>query len=255
MALSTFLLVRCRTPFRAALLVRRLAASARRLDPDAEVVGGIACAGPAAMTSVLSPLRHGLMVRWSTSGCPDALAAELARTVDEAREAFHVTVRASVGQGDWRDRPPADVDPHPLGGGPVAVLTRGLVRWRSVPRWYLRGLPTVDRQLRALGDHVISVGFTDRPLRHAITFSVWPDVDTMRSFAYGTDGHGHVHREATEDDWFSDSEFVRFSVVDFAGTWLGRSIKDISSRSASGPPADLGAVPTDIVDASGPPMD
>ena len=108
--------------------------------------------------------------------------------------------------------------------GVVASLTYAQVRLSKMWNFYVRSFPKTARHATDVDSTMLAgVGFSDLPIRHACTFSLWPSNADVDRFAYGdTDVHGPVQAQSRHDRWLSESLFARFAVVDHAGTWSRR---------------------------------
>ncbi|NEV60812.1 aminodeoxychorismate lyase [Thiorhodococcus minor] len=145
-------------------------------------------------------------------------ATTLYRVVSKpAVERLHFRLSPLSGHGAWNGRQVLDYsgarqDPH----RPFAVLTRARVDparakdfWRAVPR--------VRRFLRAHPGCAYAQGFGEHPLLSLATFSVWEDLNAMRSFAYGDSPHHRTAKAAVHDGWLSESLFARLALLDVGG--------------------------------------
>jgi hypothetical protein len=93
-----------------------------------------------------------------------------------------------------------------------------------MPDFYLRGFPKTARHARRFGSTMVAgIGFSGRlPIRQPCTFSFWRANADVARFAYQADSpHGLVQRQATRDEWFLESMFVRFVVLGHSGIWSG----------------------------------
>ena len=63
----------------------------------------------------------------------------------------------------------------------------------------------------------------ERPfsLVHQVTFSIWPDAETMAAFAR-RGPHAEAIRAVREEGWFNEELYARFRITGSVGTWQGR---------------------------------
>jgi hypothetical protein len=175
-----------------------------------------------AMTTSADLHRWAVFATWD-----DADAAR--RFVDEslptrwadATERFDVVLRPLGGHGSWDGvdvLAGANPDGAEPGGGPVAVLTRATVRWRSLPA-FLRAVPPVDAHLQGIDGVLAAAGIGERPVGRQATFSLWRDVEAVERFAYRSAEHADVVRRTREEDWYGEELFARFTPLQWSGTW------------------------------------
>ncbi len=58
---------------------------------------------------------------------------------------------------------------------------------------------------------------------HQITFSIWPDTETMADFARADGPHARAIRAVRDGDWFSEELYARFHILGDTGSWHGVS--------------------------------
>ena len=143
---------------------------------------------------------------------------------DREAEVWTASMVPTKSKGSWESveafRTGADADPN---DAMIAVLSYGKVKWLKIFTWYYRGLPKAQRAAAALDSGMSAgIGFTDVPLRHACTLSFWPSSTLIAKYAYPKGSpHGEVQRRASDQQWFSETLFARFAVVEHSGSWSG----------------------------------
>lgn len=136
-------------------------------------------------------------------------------------ERFDVVLEPIDAHGSWDGRDPiAGADPVDAGDGPVAVLTRATVRWRSVPT-FLRAVPPVERTLDGAPGLLAAVGIGELPVGRQATFSLWSDSEQVDRFAYRSAAHAEVVRRTRDEGWYGEEWFARFRPREWSGTWDG----------------------------------
>lgn len=168
---------------------------------------------------------------WST---PDALAsfassAPYAAWSDIAYETATLVLRPLRSRGSWSGRDPfTPTDPEPTVDCPLAVLTRARIRptqWRR----FWSAVPPVAADLRA-SDALLAFGFGEVPVGFQGTFSVWPDQESLRDFAYGTPAHRDAIRRTDQTGWYAEQLFARFAVDSATGHYRGETLVDLLHR-------------------------
>ena len=106
--------------------------------------------------------------------------------------------------------------------GPVASLTRASIRWsRLRPFW--RHAPPAEQALASSQGCLLAVGLGEAPVVRQATFSVWQSIDHMNAYAR-SGAHLQAIQTAYRQQHFSESMFVRYSVLGQGGQWKGVSL-------------------------------
>lgn len=185
-----------------------------------------------------------LLVGWEGRAARDACFADPAwpaSYTEGATESWAValdTVR--VLRGDWHGwRPESDGAERGPGDEPLAVLTLGFLRPRSVPA-FVRGNRQVLRDLDDNPDETFRLGLMDGPLGFG-TFTLWRSRAAMARFAYGAGSHDPVRRRFEEEQRIDRPFFVRLRPVAAHGSWRGRDplaeVRAGAPVAASAPPS------------------
>lgn len=226
--------------------LRRMAGVGGVLARDHGVPGAavrlLGSGGGALGFSAAPRLGHwGLLVpRW-----PDAATArtfleaspwfgEITRRADEV---LHLWLDPISGHGAWDGAapfaapPPRDAAGERVAPGPLAVLTRATVRAAALPGFF-RASAAIEGELEARGA-IFAIGLGELPWVRQATFSVWPDVEAMKRFAYGPGVHREVIAQARAKGWFAEDLFYRFRVLAARGSWQGGNPLGPSAGGAS----------------------
>lgn len=141
---------------------------------------------------------------------------ELAVWRERAAELFWLELRAWNSRGLWsgHDLPVTIARPE---AGPVAALTRASIRL-SKARAFWAHSPSAERALQGSHGCRLAVGLGEAPLLRQATFSLWDSVAAMDAYAR-SGAHLQAIKSAHQDGFFSESMFVRFSIVDQGGRW------------------------------------
>lgn len=136
-------------------------------------------------------------------------------------ETWTVVLKPIMAHGQWGGEEvfaglPA---PSPI-NGPVAVLTRASIRIGKAKEFW-RNVPPVEQQMGTAEGLIFSVGIGEMPVLRQSTFSIWKDLNTMKSFAYNMQQHREVIRKTREEKWYSEELFARFVPLQIAGTLNG----------------------------------
>lgn len=141
-----------------------------------------------------------------------------------ASESWTVLLRPTSVRGLWSGGCPFEPVPD-NGHGPVAALTRATVRPDKLLRFWRR-VPEISRRIGEDPNVIIKIGIGEVPWLHQITFSIWPDIDSMAAFARRSGPHAAAIRAVREGNWFSEELYARFRVMGETGTWGGSKVLD-----------------------------
>ena len=169
--------------------------------------------------------RTALFAVWDSSAALDAFEAgplgrRAARTVARGGEAYAVRMALVAGHGRWAGRDPLDGVARARPGGPVAVLTRAVVRPRAWHRFRAVGRAVSD-EVNAAAGLLAVVAIGEAPIGLQATFSLWADPAAPTAFAFGRPEHRDVVRRTRDEGWYAEELFARFAPLSSSGTWNG----------------------------------
>jgi heme-degrading monooxygenase HmoA len=169
--------------------------------------------------------RTALFTVWDGAEALDAFeagpfGARAARTVARGGEAYGVRLALRSGHGRWGGRDVLAGLARAEPGGPVAVLTRAVVRPRAWRRFRAAG-PAVSAEVKGAPGLLAVVGIGEAPVGLQATFSLWSDASAMLAFAHRPE-HRDVVRRTRDEGWYGEELFARFAPVASWGRWDGR---------------------------------
>ena len=138
-------------------------------------------------------------------------------------ENWTVVLAPLSARGQWSGRAPFAVgDTAHAAGAPIAALTRASLRLRTALRFWSR-VPSISDVIGDDPNVLFKIGVGEVPLLHQVTFSIWPDTQTMANFARGNGPHGRAIAAVRAEGWFSEELYARFAVLGDFGTWGGKA--------------------------------
>lgn len=137
----------------------------------------------------------------------------------KATEALTLFLTPTSARGSWAGQAPfrpsdAQTD------GPIAALTRATIKPRIAARFWGR-VPGISA---AIGDDpnvMFKIGIGEVPWLHQVTFSIWPDADSMAAFARRDGPHAKAIAAVRREDWFKEELYARFRLDAACGRWEG----------------------------------
>lgn len=163
-------------------------------------------------------------------------AAVFRRWRTRASESWTVFLAPSSVRGHWSGQTPFAPGPESAAdghSGPLAALTRATIKPSTAAQFWRR-VPDISSVIGADPNVMFKIGIGEVPLLHQVTFSIWPDADTMAAFARDRNGpHGQAIQAVRDGNWFREELYARFAVTDTSGTWGGRDPLALSERSAA----------------------
>ena len=122
-------------------------------------------------------------------------------------------------RGKWSGISPFNPE-HNLNGGPIVALTRATIK-PSILMKFWRRVPDISSVIGSNKDVMFKIGIGEVPFLHQITFSIWPDTQSMAAFARHDGPHARAIKAVREGLWFQEELYARFNVIRTTGTWNG----------------------------------
>jgi len=127
-------------------------------------------------------------------------------------------------KGLWGGKVPFTADNYDSNAtpdGPIVALTRAQVKLGSATRFWSRA-PNISQMVGADPNVVFKIGMGETPLFYQMTFSIWPDGQSMAAFARGNTYHGKAIQSAYSEQWLVEYFFARFRLLGAEGSWQGK---------------------------------
>lgn len=163
---------------------------------------------------------------------PDRAAAEAGtqssplfnRYRDHATEDWTIYLRATRSFGVWSGEAPFEVVAQ-AAPGPLAALTRATIKPGIMAQFWKR-VPDISNVIGSDPNVAFKIGIGEVPLLHQVTFSIWPDTESMAAFARRDGPHARAIKAVRDGNWFREELYARFVIDGDHGTWGGRSPLD-----------------------------
>jgi hypothetical protein len=139
-------------------------------------------------------------------------------------ETWTIWLEPLEGHGKWDGKEVFGVLPKQAEHeGKIAVLTRATIRFSKMKNFW-SNVEGVSAKMRSSPGFIGSLGIGEIPWKKQATFSIWESRESMKEFAYRMKEHAEVIRKTRAEQWYSEEMFVRFRVLDSAGTINGTDI-------------------------------
>ena len=159
-----------------------------------------------------------------------------ARWRRKASESWTVFLSPSSSRGHWSGESPFLTTPEsaaepPL--GQLAALTRATIKPSILTQFWKR-VPDISAVIGSDPNVMFKIGIGEVPWLHQVTFSIWPDAQSMAAFARDRAGpHAQAIQAVRDGNWFREELYARFTVIDSVGTWEGRDPLTKTERTAA----------------------
>lgn len=127
---------------------------------------------------------------------------------------------ASDVRGQWAGQIPFQTLAPDTHDGPIVSITRANIRPRIALKFWRRG-PAISQAIGADPNVLFKIGIGELPWFRQVTFSVWPDRQSMAAFARADGPHAKAIRAVRSGNWFSEELYARFRIDAVTGTWEG----------------------------------
>ncbi|RED12901.1 spheroidene monooxygenase [Pontivivens insulae] len=135
-----------------------------------------------------------------------------------ANEQWTVFLDPTSVRGEWDAQQPFRVAANPA--GPVVALTRATIK-PSVLLKFWQKVPAISAVIGADQNRLFKIGIGEVPWLHQITFSIWPDTQSMAAFARVDGPHAEAIRAVRAGNWFAEELYARFRISGEIGQWSG----------------------------------
>lgn len=147
-----------------------------------------------------------------------------ARYRARATESWTLFLEATSSRGAWAGIAPFDAmqSAEQGSGQTVAALTRATLKPRILPRFWGR-VPDISDVIGNDPNVIFKIGIGEVPWLHQITFSIWPNTDSMAAFARREGPHARAIKAVRDGKWFREELYARFRITGERGSWGGKS--------------------------------
>lgn len=148
----------------------------------------------------------------------------------KASEAMTLFLTTQTSRGEWAGQTPFTAQGITF-NGPIAALTRATIRPKILLRFWGR-VPAISTVIGQDPNVMFKIGIGELPWLHQVTFSIWPDTESMAQFARADGPHAQAIRAVRDEGWFSEELYARFRLDGAEGQWAGQTalLQDIETK-------------------------
>ena len=140
---------------------------------------------------------------------------------DRSTHSVRLCLQKIHAHGTWDKVSPFDVAPYiKPDNHKIAIITRARVKSKFLFQFW-RQVPAINRSVFNYPGRQFAMGIGELPLVELATFSIWDNLEMMKSFAYGNEKHQRAIRDTRQLGWYSEELFSRFAIIGQDGQWPG----------------------------------
>ncbi len=138
-----------------------------------------------------------------------------------ATEHWTIFMKNISSHGDWSGGNPFHPsDQLKSGQLPVAIITRATIKWSKLYHFW-KYVPTSQKPIHKLPGLIYTKGIGEAPIVQMATFSIWKDLEAVKSYAYRSKEHQEAIRLTRKLQWYKEELFARFQPYRSTGSWKG----------------------------------
>ena len=165
---------------------------------------------------------YGILATWPTLQAAQTATAQAPvykRYLARAAESWTVFLTTTSARGEWDGQKPFPVTDAPSNTA-LAALTRATIRPRIMLKFWQR-VPSISAAIGSDANVAFKIGLGEVPWFQQVTFSIWPDSQSMAAFARRDGPHAQAIKAVRDGKWFAEELYARFHIVARRGTWNG----------------------------------
>ena len=153
------------------------------------------------------------------------------RYQNHSGESWKLSLKTTSVRGEWSNQSPFSTNrKNEINVDyPIVVLTRATIRPKILLKFFGH-VPNISKVIGADPNVMFKIGLAEVPFLHQVTFSIWPDLDSMIQFAHRDGPHKKAIDDVRKFDWFSEELYARFSIAESSGIWEGQSRKHYENK-------------------------
>ena len=106
---------------------------------------------------------------------------------------------------------------------PIASLTRASIRPGKARQFWAKAKPA-EQAIQQAGGKILTAGLGEAPYFRQATFTIWENALSLEQYAQ-RGAHLAAIQAAYSQNYFSESMFTRFDVIQAQGVWQGKNVQ------------------------------
>ncbi len=182
-------------------------------------------------TPVLNPTVYAIMAVWDNLEDADQNIANSSiyrQYKKRSKENWTLYLKPTRSWGSWDKRNPFEITDETNQTFPVVALTRATIKTKILLKFW-RKVPDISKRIGLNKNVLFKIGLGEIPWFHQVTFSIWPNQESMDQFARDQGPHKEAIKAVRENNWFKEELYARFSIDKQIGQWPEINLKKEAS--------------------------
>ncbi len=172
-------------------------------------------------TPVLNPNVYAILNIWENKQMADnALRSSsiFKKYKKRSKETWTLYLQPTKCWGSWDKSNPFKINKNQKQTYPVVALTRATIKKRILFKFW-NHVPDISDRIGSNNKVLFKIGLGEIPWFHQVTFSIWPDQESMDQFARKDGPHSQAIEAVRKNKWFKEELYARFSIDKEDGSW------------------------------------
>ncbi len=171
--------------------------------------------------SLNKPSVYAIMAVWDSVTDADrniANSSIFKQYKNRSRENWTLYLKPTRSLGSWDKRNPFEITDNLNQTFPVVALTRATIKTSILLKFWKR-VPDISKTIGLNKNVLFKIGLGEIPWFHQVTFSIWPNQESMDQFARNHGPHKEAIKAVRENNWFKEELYARFAIEKQIGQW------------------------------------
>ena len=183
-------------------------------------------------TPVLNPNVYAIMNVWENEEIAEnSLASSIIfrKYKQRSKENWTLYLRPTKCWGSWDKNNPFQINKNQKQTYPVAALTRATIKTRILFKFW-KHVPDISDRIGSNNNVLFKIGLGEIPWFHQVTFSIWPDQESMDQFARKDGPHSKAIEAVRKNKWFKEELYARFTIEKEVGSWPDNKMQSLEKK-------------------------
>jgi spheroidene monooxygenase len=169
----------------------------------------------------LNPNTYAIMSVWDTREIADKSISNSTiykKYKMRSTENWTLYLNPTSSWGSWNNSNPFEIKENYGKKYPIVALTRASLKAKTLFKFWQR-VPDISNRIGADPKVIFKIGLGEIPWFHQVTFSIWPNQESMDQFARKDGPHSKAIEAVRKNKWFKEELYARFSIDKELGHW------------------------------------